>query len=423
MRKNKKIGYISIAISALLVVGCGAPAKEPVEAIPEESPTTASDVIFTEKETPATAEDFSKYVYQIAHSYMKTADRNKTYVFSPYSVCGLIGMVNNGATGETKAEIETALGIQSMDAFNASYRLFQEQDFGEGSTFQTAYSIWKDEKLSGDKAFSKVCKEYYDADVFSVNFSKDCEQIRSDIQSWVAEKTNNFIPDYQSTIDKNQQMTLLNTVYMKGKWRYPFDASSTYEQVFHGLAGEENVPFMHLHDESFLYYKKNGCVAIELPYRDSNLVMRLVMAERGNTIETWNGMSVEEQSAFLNALGNSEPEKIGTLSMPKLDYNDKISNLKEILQKMGICKLFEEDAELEAIGKDILVTDVAQQVRLQVDEAGTEAAAVTEMMCGSEAIMEEETVDFIADKPFLLVLQDKNSGTILFMGNIVSIGK
>ena len=446
MRKrkiNKRAGYISVVMSTLLLAGCGTPVKEPTAEVVEEQVTTMGDVIPTESETPiereattkgevpteskipAAAADFSKYVYQFANTYMKTANGNETYVFSPYSFCGALGMINNGATGQTREEIETVLGIHDMDSFNTSYQLFSNQNLGNGSTFQTASSIWKDEaleKLTGEDDFSKMCKEYYNADIFNVDFSEDCEEIRRDIQKWVAEKTGNFIPDYKSQIEREHRMSVLNTVYMKGTWKYPFDAASTYEDVFYGIQGDENVSFMKMNGKSLPYYEANGCVAVELPYEDSSLVMRFIMAEDGSTYETWNSMSSEEQIAFLNKLGDSEPRRIKTLSIPKLDYNQKTDNLMEMFQKMGICSLFLPDAGLDNIGEDLYVTTITQQVRLQVDEMGTEAAAVTEILMKDNCVMiEEDGVDFVADKPFLLVLQEKESGTILFMGNVVSI--
>lgn len=431
---NRKVGYISVAMSALLLAGCSTSVKEPTATeVVDAHLTTKGDEIttegegemITESEIPSEAEDFSKYVYQFANTYMKVADGNETYVFSPYSLCSLLGMVDNGAIGETKKEIEAALGITNIDSFNKSYQLLSNQTWGKGIHYQTATSIWKDkglDQLTGEDDFSKVCKEYYDADVFTVDFSEEYDQIRSDIQKWVAEKTNNFIPDYKSEIAENSCMSALNTVYMKGTWQYPFDASATYEDVFYGIGGEEKVSFMKMSGKSLPYYEQNGCVAVELPYEDSSLVMRFIMAQDGNTLETWNNMSSEEQITFLNKLGKSEPRIIKNLSIPKLNYNQKTDNLPETLQKMNITTLFQQNAGLDQIGPDLYVSNVTQQVRLQVDELGTEATAVTEMIFRENCVMiEEDGVDFVADKPFLLVLQEKESGTILFMGNIVSI--
>lgn len=199
--------------------------------------------------------------------------------------------------------------------------------------------------------------------------------------------------------------------------------NDTHERTFHGTAGDSIVEMMCRNNQSYRYIEQNGIKGIALPYKDSSIAMK-VFIPASNEEETDIGtifaaMTPEEREALLDSLDAAKKEEIANLVLPKFTDEHSIDGLTELLQDMGMESAFQENANFDSISEDIYVSLVLHKAKIEVDEQGTKAAAVTVIaMQNCEAVMEKKVVNFIADRPFYYVLQDTETGVILFMGRV-----
>jgi len=243
------------------------------------------------------------------------------------------------------------------------------------------------------------------------------------INKWVAEKTNNKVPEIvpASAIGSRTRLILVNAIYFKGDWKEKFDAKSTRDADFDVSPTEKvKVKMMHLSDEKF-YYGKNDelkCQAVELPYAGGTLNMFIILPDHKATSLT----EVEKKLTFDDLSGIRQKFKMihqeVNLFLPKFKLDEKLS-LAEALSGMGMKDLFMEGlADLSGVdgSKELYVSQVLHRAVVDVNEEGTEAAAATAILTAECYV---EKVIFRADRPFLFFIQDKATKSILFLGRLV----
>ena len=167
--------------------------------------------------------------------------------------------------------------------------------------------------------------------------------------------------------------------------------------------------------------ESGGIKGIALPYVGGNMVMKVFLpAEDGGDINAlFSALDVDEREQLLDSLDGAETKEISRLAMPKFSMEKSIDNVEGILQDMGVTEAFLMDADFDKIGEDLYVSRILHKAKIEVDEEGTKAAAATAVMVNdTAAFIEEEIIDFIMDKPFVYVLQDTETGIILFMGRV-----
>ena len=239
-----------------------------------------------------------------------------------------------------------------------------------------------------------------------------------DVNGWVSGHTNQMIPSIVDELPPTTVMMLINAVYFEGKWQTPFVEEDTYDDTFHGTNGDATVPMMHLYGERFSYIDTGLIKGITLPYDGSSVVMKVFLpSQEGDTISAlFDTLSNDEKQALINSLDTADYKEIQTVQLPKFTDEQGIDGLDNILKNLGIRSAY-TSADFSKIADDIAVSSVSHRAKVIVDENGTKAAAVTDIMIAGTAAMEtEETYTFIVDRPFVYVIEDQDTGMILFVG-------
>lgn len=345
---------------------------------------------------------------------------DKNYMFSPFSIKLALGLLLNGANGETKDEIIKTLGISDADSFNEyNKKLADTLTTDKNFTFDIANAIFLNtDRAQGEfkKDYTDTLKKFYGAAPTKVT---DKNAV-SAVNDWVNEKTRGKIPTLASS--NEYSAFLANAIYFKAAWQNEFPANRTAKDTFTDLNGKKTeIDFMN-NTENFGYYAENGVEAAVLPYKmyvydektgvgtqsESDLCMVTVKGDgRGKNLS----------EIAKKAVSDTTPVRKLNLKMPKFELKFETS-LNKMLMDLGIKTAFTEGADLsEMLDGNIGVTDTIHKTYIKVDEKGTEAAAATGMMVGMTSLEHvEEPIDFFLDTPFSYVILDTKSGEILFVG-------
>ena len=346
--------------------------------------------------------------------------------FSPFSIESALVMALSGAKGSTYDELAAVLNITDTDAFMDSYLQLAKGYDSDRAKLTAANSLWIDksfEKEYGiDPSFVSKLEEKMDAGVIFEDFKNHPDKAASDITKWVKKNTDNLIPDYQSSSDSSTVLDIINAIYFFGEWKNKFDAADTFEMDFRTKDGTRTVKMMNMHDGHFRYLKEKGFKGIELPYADGEAVMDIILSEDDEALsspDAFKKLSPSDRDEFLAGLAGAEETKIYALRLPKFTMDLTCSDLKETLQKMGAVSSFDpEKADFSGITKNLYISDISHRAKIEVDEEGSRAAAVTEIeMAVTGAFVEdEERIEFVCDRPFVFVIRDSATKTILFTG-------
>ena len=338
---------------------------------------------------------------------------------SPYSASTVLQMVGNGAAGQTKAEMQQVLGTTglSSDAVNAANKDIA-QSLNSGNTnviLTTANAIWYRKGATVKPDFIACNQQFFGATVDALNFL-DPHSVDI-INGWASDKTHGRISHLaDGMISRDTQLFLANAVYFKGKWSEPFDVKDTKDRPFHLRGGsQKNVPMM-TQTKTFTYRRGTGYQAVRLPYQDENLAMYVFLPDTNSSPEKLLGIMTGDSWQRVTKPGFSEKE--GTVVLPKFKLEYSVE-LNQPLQALGMKTAFDPvGADFSGIAPQLFISAARQKTFVEVKEEGTEAAAVTGIAMETSAMMVPPPNPFqmIVDRPFLFLIEDNQTGTILFMG-------
>jgi serpin B len=356
-----------------------------------------------------------------------TADEDGNLVYSPFSISMAFSMVYPGARGNTEAQMRQVMGLLSQDihheAFNyldqilASYAedAAQNEDAGEPFQLNIANSVWGQRDFPFREEYLEVLARHYGAGMRIVDFASEAEAARLAINAWIEEQTEDRIQDMvpPGMIDAMTRLVLVNAIYFKGAWMFPFDEDATQDGAFTLLDGSRiEVPLMERASSRISYFEGDGYQGAFLPYNNSPIDMLVILPDDGQ-FET-----IEEmlQSDFLSELRDLAFERDVHLVMPKLDFETDL-DLAKLLSSMGMTDAF-GPADFSGIseGGGLYISDALHKANITVDEEGTEAAAATVIAMRESMV---ESAELKLDRPFLFSLQDRETGTILFLGRVL----
>jgi serpin B len=247
----------------------------------------------------------------------------------------------------------------------------------------------------------------------------NAQEAADQINAWIEEQTNEKIKDMlqSSDIHPLTKMILCNAIYFKGDWKYQFDQDQTIEEQFYNTPDSSiSVPMMSLNDEkiTFNYTEDDDVQILELPYKGENLSMILLLPKENNVSSLENQLSWSKIDEWLQSMS----EQSVNIKIPKFTFETEYS-LKETLQSMGMQDPFSMDADFSGIDgrKDLFIDKVLHNAFIQVDETGTEAAAATTVHIALTSIP-PSNIEFHADHPFLFLIQQTQTGNILFLGKV-----
>lgn len=431
MKKRMTALLLSACMCAGLA-GCGTntPGNNPGHTKTDSSVTSLTDnITVTSVKTDVTSFDQLKNgINEFSMNMYSALPADENIFYSPYSIASALSMLDVGAGGTTKNELENALGITDLDKWNDEMKAYLSKDWSQNTFVNTANSVWMNKGTTWaaniNSDFLTPAKDYYSGEIYEADFDGQADKVVQNVNNWVSDNTNKMIPEILKEIPGGTVMMLINAVYFEGKWDTPFTEDKTFQSSFYGTDKESVVDMMHLYGEHFAYMDNGEIKGITLPYDGDNVVMKVFMptTDDGDINKLFDKLSNEEKQKLIDSLDDASNVEIDTLQLPKFTDEQSIDGLDEILQNMGIRSAYSDSADFSKIADGIAVSSVNHRAKVIVDENGTKAAAETDIMVKETAMMpSEETYNFIVDKPFVYVIEDQSTGMILFMGRVNSL--
>ncbi|MDP6338702.1 MAG: serpin family protein [Candidatus Marinimicrobia bacterium] len=352
---------------------------------------------------------------------LSEADPDSNLFISPLSISMALGMTLNGANNSTYEAMRNTLELAGLSEteINESYQSLINLliDLDPKVAFKIANSIWYKEGLPVYEKYIKTNQIYFNAEVADLNFSDPKAVDR--INEWVSDNTNKLIKKIIEEIPTGMVMYLINAIYFKGDWRYPFDPKNTRDGTFYNGDGSESTLPMMTRDLSVPLLRNSETTIIDLPYGDSLFTMTIFLPH-GDIDKFMAGLSSQKISEWIVQLAPTSFD----LTMPRfeLEYEKK---LNEILSDLGMEIAFDEwradFSRIMPIGGSVnlYISEVKHKTYIKVDEEGTEAAAITSVGI-SETSMPPSIV---IDRPFIFAIRENHSGTIFFLGKILKLVK
>jgi serpin B len=348
----------------------------------------------------------------------------KNLFFSPYSISSALAITSEGARGKTADEIRAVLHLPADDAlrregFAAIDACLNTGD--ENYTLRTANALWAEKTHLFLPEYVDVARRWYGADAINLDFINDPEGSRATINRWVEEKTEEKIPDLlpRGSIDALTRLVITNAIYFKGTWADQFDPEKTREEEFRIGPGEVvTVQMMQRADTTYGYSETDTLQVLEMPYAHgsgSELSMLILLPKEDNLT------AAEEALGAIDDLRQPLGKQRVDVFFPKFTLDVGYS-LPEMLAEMGMPTAFTDGADFSGMDgtRDLSISDVVHKAFVDVNEEGTEAAAATGVVVGPMSAPPAAVPVFRADHPFVFLIVEKDSSTILFMGRVTN---
>ncbi|MDO9536344.1 MAG: serpin family protein [Bacillota bacterium] len=357
------------------------------------------------------------------HLFARLLEEEKEIFLSPTSIALALAMTYNGARGETKEAMAEVLGVTGLDLDrvneNNQALIYLLQSFDPSVKLHIANSLWMREGMQFDPAFIGRSEAYYNALINELDFnSPEAAKI---INKWVSERTEGLIEEIiEPPIDPLTILFLINAIYFQGDWSKPFDEEYTRDDAFYITAGEaKTVPFMFRSGE-FDYYEEEDFQAVRIPYgKKESMAMFVFLPDESSGLTQFINTFAEKswddwRKEFHQAKGD--------LYLPRFSMEYE-KTLNEVLQDLGMGIAFDKGRAdfFDMVSWEgeprLFISEVKHKAFIEVNEKGTKAAAVTsvEMSVTSAPAF---WFNMKADRPFVFLIHDSETDTILFMGAV-----
>jgi len=405
-----------VVIMALLIAGvsarCGSSGTDSVTVVSQEKSDDIADSI-----DRSLVDANTRFAFNIFNG-LANEDSGQNIFISPLSILLALAMTYNGAIGETNLAMSDAMEFSGMD--------LQELNKGFGDLMVSilngdsdvemsiANSIWQRMDFDAKETFIDINKKYYNSEVKKLDFS-DPGAVDT-INDWISDATKEKITKMLTEIPGDVVMYLINAIYFKGDWTYPFEEAATYDDDFYLNDGNtKKVPMMNIH-EHFDYARGDDYGMIRLPYGQEKFAMYIVLPDDGVSIDSIiEGIDGQKWDQMIGSLSDSDV----ILSMPKYKMEYGVKLLNDVLTEMGMGIAFGPEADFSNISEGIFISKVMHKAIIEVNEKGSEAAAATVVEMAESAMPVEEIVEFKVNRPFIFTISDDRTGAILFMGKVM----
>ncbi len=337
-------------------------------------------------------------------------------VISPVSISAALSMTLNGATGKTLKSMKKTLAFESFspEEINLYYQNLIKTlpSLDKKVTVSINNAIWYRQDLAVRQEFQKTLEKYYMAKIQSADFQSG--KVVEKINRWVKKSTRGKISSIIDRVNPLDVMYLLNAVYFKGSWHFPFDPKLTRKDDFFSTGGEKIKCDMMNITKSLPYFENSSIQMVQLPYGAEHFSMFVVLPRENISLD-----HVTEKPDSIFSWMKKVKENRVALSMPKFKIEYKKS-LKEVLSKLGMKNAFTSQADFSNMVEkgEINISDVKHKTFIEVNEEGTEAAAVTGVTMVLSAVRPMQTFRMNVNRPFLFFIAENESSAILFMGKI-----
>ncbi len=353
--------------------------------------------------------------------YKQIANQEKGNIFfSPYSLSTAMAMTYAGAKGVTQEQIAQVFHFTANnDKFHIQLGNTIKQINSKSGAVQLKIvnNLWAEKNYPLTKTYPKLMTTAYMAAIKPMDFINKFEESRLSINANILKTTNEKIKDLlpPNSLNTLTRLVLTNAIYFKGDWKVMFKKDLTSDRDFFITPLKSIKCSMMSVKSEFSYYEDSKLKALELPYAGNNFSMVVILPNSNNSLEDITKMFTNDLLADIQReLGKQEV----TISIPKF----KLSNgyeLKQLLTTMGMPQPFSDDADFTGMTtkNNLKISDVYHKAFIDVNEQGTEAAAATAVVVATKSVHRVQS--FIANRPFLFLIKETPTGTILFMGRVV----
>ncbi|HEY5060859.1 MAG TPA: serpin family protein [Gemmatimonadaceae bacterium] len=339
---------------------------------------------------------------------------------SPLSASFSLGMAFNGAANQTFDEMRSGLqfGTTPLADVDAGYKSLVAllTSLDPSVTMEIANSIWYRNSFPFDQTFLDAGANFFSATITPLNFN-DAPGSLAAINSWVNDRTHGKIPTILESINASDVMYLINAIYFKGSWRTRFDATQTIAAPFHSPGGDQPAHLMHRHG-TMSYAATPAYQAVDLPYGDSAFTMTVVLPDPSTTVAAVaSSLDAAAWQALTAQLHGGDVD----LYLPKVTMSWKRELIPD-LEALGMHVPFSStgaDFTKMSPVSGLYISFVKQKTFVDINEEGTEAAAVT--ATGVSVTSVSVPSQMRVDRPFIFAIRERLSGTVLFMGKVVSL--
>ncbi|NXS09481.1 IPSP inhibitor, partial [Neodrepanis coruscans] len=360
--------------------------------------------------------DFVFRLYKQAIS--KEADKN--VFFSPMSISTAFAMLAVGAKSTTLSQIFEGLGFDDLteshihNIHESFHKLLSVLNCASSNiTLNIGNALFTATGYEPQESFLQNTKQFYEADFFPSDFQEP-EEAKKQINKYVEEKTKGKIHELVGHLDPSTVLVLVNYIYFKAAWEKSFDPLDTYEDDFFVNKNVSvRVNMMKRESITDTYYDQDlSCEVIELPYQGTARTL-LILPDDGKMKQVEDALSKETVCKWDKKLVTRRLN----LQIPKFSISGSY-DVKKLFEELGITEVFSGNANLSGISgsHNIQVSQAIHKALLEVDESGTEAAGATAVIF-TRVFYPSATIKF--NRPFIILISEKQTGTILFMGKIV----
>lgn len=384
----------------------------------------ACGTVFAGDQWPAgqLAQDNADFAFDF---YQKLSSADGNLFFSPYSISEALAMVYGGAKGDTQQQMAKVLRFtQSEDKIHPAFSnldrvLGNEQKDGK-VTLSIANSLWPSDRYKFLDTYVDLLKKDYGVSITPLDYTKT-EAARNTINKWVEDKTQNKIKDLigPGALTADTKLTLVNAIYFYGKWLSAFDPKSTNESDFFLVQDKTEKVQMMSQTTEFPYTETDSFQMLELPYQGEDLSMLVILPKSKDGLkQIESGLSQKSLSEWRSKLVKTKVR----LLFPKFKITWGATELNQQLIALGMSDAFDPSkanfAGMDGNSHNLYIGIVLHKAFIDVKEEGTEAAAATAVGIRSMAVLASQPPLFQADHPFFFLIQEKKTGSILFMGRV-----
>jgi len=358
---------------------------------------------------------------------LKSGEGNLFY--SPYSISMALAMTYAGAKGTTAQQMADTLHFTlSQDSLHTTFNGLDQQlaSRGQGAKDKEGQSfklnivnaLWGQKGYQFLSQYLDLLAQNYGAGMRLLDFRNAPDASRLTINKWVADQTKDKIQDLipPGAIDTMTRLVLTNAIYFNAAWATAFDKGATQDDKFYLNDGSSvTVPMMH-ESESLGYAEGSGYKAVELPYDGNELSMVILLPDSGTFTQFENALTADKYGSIIQGLA----AKRIALSLPRFKFDSSFS-LNQALSTMGMPLAFTDQADFSGMtgNRDLSISDVIHKAFVSVDESGTEAAAATAVIMRATSMPLSPT-EVKVDHPFIFVIRDIQTGTVLFIGRVLN---